>query len=120
MVDTVIQTSPIDVRRGLYKNIVLSGGSTMYKDFGRRLQKDLKTIVDSRISLSEDRSGNLMRSSGVEVNVISHKRQRYAVWYGGSLMASLPEFYNVSHSRADYEEYGPSLVRRFSVFGSAT
>jgi actin-related protein len=24
----------------------------------------------------------------VEVNVISHKRQRYAVWYGGSLMAS--------------------------------
>ncbi|CAK9787449.1 putative actin-like protein 3 [Cutaneotrichosporon oleaginosum] len=120
VVDTVIQTSPIDVRRGLYKNIVLSGGSTMYKDFGRRLQKDLKTIVDSRISLSEDRSGNLMRSSGVEVNVISHKRQRYAVWYGGSLMASLPEFYNVSHSRADYEEYGPSLVRRFSVFGSAS
>ena len=30
-----------------------------------------------------------------------------------------PEFYNVSHSRVDYEEYGPSLVRRFSVFGSA-
>ncbi len=28
------------------------------------------------------------QSSGVEVNVISHKRQRYAVWYGGSLMAS--------------------------------
>merc|ERR1712227_1072013 len=27
IVDTVIQTSPIDVRRGLYKNIVLSGGS---------------------------------------------------------------------------------------------
>ena len=30
-----------------------------------------------------------------------------------------PEFYNVSHSKSDYEEYGPSLVRRFSVFGSA-
>lgn len=107
------------------------------------------------------------QSSGVEVNVISHKRQRYAVWYGGSLMASTvssslefeshespkphllqlshpffredqvevigmyamdfadtsvptqPEFYNVSHSRVDYQEYGPSLVRRFSVFGSA-
>jgi actin-related protein 3 len=119
VVDTVIQTSPIDVRRGLYKNIVLSGGSTMYKDFGRRLQRDIKAIVDGRIAGSENRSGNLMRSSGVEVNVISHKRQRYAVWYGGSLMASTPEFYNVSHSRADYEEYGPSLVRRFSVFGSA-
>jgi len=29
-----------------------------------------------------------IQSSGVDVNVISHKRQRYAVWYGGSLMAS--------------------------------
>lgn len=29
------------------------------------------------------------KSSGVEVDVISHKRQRYAVWFGGSLMASL-------------------------------
>merc|ERR1711962_646226 len=35
-VDTVVQNCPIDVRRGLYKNIVLSGGSTMFKDFGRR------------------------------------------------------------------------------------
>lgn len=120
VVDTVIQTSPIDVRRGLYKNIVLSGGSTMYKNFDKRLQADVKAIVDGRIAGSEDRSGNLMRSSGVEVNVISHKRQRYAVWYGGSLMASTPEFYNAAHSRADYEEYGPSLVRRFSILGSAT
>ncbi|OCF31589.1 actin binding protein [Kwoniella heveanensis CBS 569] len=119
VVDTVIQTSPIDVRRGLYKNIVLSGGSTMFKDFGKRLQRDVKAIVDGRIAGSEERSGSHMKSSGVEVNVISHKRQRYAVWYGGSLMASTPEFYNVSHSRVDYEEYGPSLVRRFSVFGSA-
>lgn len=119
VVDTVIQTSPIDVRRGLYKNIVLSGGSTMFKDFGKRLQRDVKAIVDGRIAGSEEKSGKLMKSSGVDVNVISHKRQRYAVWYGGSLMASTPEFYNVSHSKQDYEEYGPSLVRRFSVFGSA-
>lgn len=91
----------------------------MFKDFGKRLQRDIKHIVDGRIQMSEDRSGNLIKSSGVEVNVISHKRQRYAVWYGGSLMASTPEFYNVSYSRADYEECGPSLVRRFSIFGSA-
>jgi hypothetical protein len=72
----------------LYKNIVLSGGSTMFKDFGKRLQRDVKAIVDGRIAGSEQKSGSHMKSSGVEVNVISHKRQRYAVWYGGSLMAS--------------------------------
>ena len=61
VVDTVIQTSPIDVRRGLYKNIVLSGGSTMFKDFGKRLQRDVKAIVDGRIAGSEEKSGGYMK-----------------------------------------------------------
>jgi len=119
VVDNVIQTSPIDVRRGLYNNIVLSGGSTMFEFFGKRLQRDLKQIVDTRITASEMTSGNLMKSRGVDVNVISHKRQRYAVWFGGSLLASTPEFSSYCHSKADYQEYGPSLVRRFAVFGQA-
>ncbi|GAA5975522.1 hypothetical protein JCM10908_005187 [Rhodotorula pacifica] len=120
VVDQVIQTSPIDVRRGLYSNIVLSGGSTMFDHFGRRLQRDLKGIVDQRIASSELASGSLLRSSGLEVNVISHKKQRYAVWFGGSLLASTPEFGSYVHSKEAYQEYGPSLVRRFAIFGSAT
>jgi len=119
VVDNVIQTSPIDVRRGLYKNIVLSGGSTMYDHFGRRLQRDLKTLVDNRLYASEVASGGLIKSSGMDVSVITHKRQRYAVWFGGSLMASTPEFYSHCHSKADYMEYGPSICRRYQIFGSA-
>lgn len=45
VVDEVILKCPIDTRRGLYKNIVLSGGSTMFKRFGDKLQRDLKRIV---------------------------------------------------------------------------
>ncbi|SCZ89608.1 BZ3500_MvSof-1268-A1-R1_Chr9g10480 [Microbotryum saponariae] len=119
VVDSVIQTSPIDVRRGLYNNIVLSGGSTMFDHFGRRLQRDLKHLVDTRIATSETLSGGLMRSTGVNVNVVSHKKQRYAVWFGGSLLASTPEFYGYCHTKADYEEHGPSLVRRFAIFGQS-
>ncbi|TNN03673.1 hypothetical protein fugu_000702 [Takifugu bimaculatus] len=52
VVDEVIQNCPIDVRRPLYKNIVLSGGSTMFRDFGRRLQRDLKRTVDARLKMS--------------------------------------------------------------------
>ncbi|GAA5918596.1 hypothetical protein JCM5296_000960, partial [Sporobolomyces johnsonii] len=44
----------------------------------------------------------------------------YAVWFGGSLLASTPEFYSYCHDRSAYQEYGPSLVRRFQIFGSAT
>ena len=53
----MIQNCPIDVRRPLYKNIVLSGGSTMFKDFGRRLQRDIKRVVDVRLKTSEQLSG---------------------------------------------------------------
>ena len=56
-VDTVIQNCPIDCRRALYKNIVLSGGSTMFKDFGRRLERDLKRMVDARTKESDEATG---------------------------------------------------------------
>ncbi|KAK2460899.1 hypothetical protein APHAL10511_007369 [Amanita phalloides] len=120
IVDDVIQQSPIDVRRGLYKNIVLSGGSTMFQYFGQRLKRDLKQLVDRRLDGSVLASGSLQKSSGVEVDVISHKRQRYAVWFGGSLLASLPTFYTSCHTKAQYDEIGPSICRRYQIFGSAT
>ena len=49
MVDAMIQASPIDTRRPLYKNIVLSGGSTMFKDFNKRLQRDIKRASNSAL-----------------------------------------------------------------------
>jgi len=116
IVDTVIQTSPIDVRRGLYKNIVLSGGSTLYKDFGKRLQRDIRHLVDARIKASEARSGGA-KSGGLDVQVISHKRQRHGPWFGGSLLGQTPEFRSYCHTKAEYDEIGPSIVRRFALLG---
>ncbi|TPX31486.1 hypothetical protein SmJEL517_g05214 [Synchytrium microbalum] len=124
VVDQVIQSCPIDTRRGLYKNIVLSGGSTMYKDFGKRLQRDVKRMVDVRLKASEQlnqvtlRDDAKIKSQNVDVNVISHKKQRYAVWFGGSLLADTPEFYSYCHTKAQYEEYGPSIARYNKVFGA--
>lgn len=118
VVDDTIQTCPIDVRRGLYKNIVLSGGSTMFKDFGKRLMRDVKRSVDYRIKRSEELSGGKIKAVPLEVNVISHHMQRYAVWFGGSMLASTPEFYNVCHTKAQYDEIGPSICRHNPVFGA--
>lgn len=91
VVDEAITRCPIDVRRGLYKNIVLSGGSTMFKDFGKRLQRDIKRNVDTRMEANIQRLGRLVNNAAppsVEVNVVSHPLQRYAVWFGGSMLAS--------------------------------
>merc|ERR1711892_945532 len=115
-VDNVVQNAPIDCRRGLYKNIVLSGGSTMFKDFGRRLHRDVKKRCDARTAFSDSQTG--YKSTPTEVQVISHQMQRYAVWFGGSLLATTPEFYSVCHFKADYDEHGPSICRHNAVFGS--
>jgi actin-related protein 3 len=117
VVDDTVQSCPIDCRRGLYKNIVLSGGSTMFRDFGKRLQRDVKRAVDYRIKRSEELSGGKIKAVPLQVNVITHSMQRYAVWFGGSMLASTPEFYKACHSKKDYDEKGPAICRHNPVFG---
>jgi len=117
-VDQCIQSCPIDTRRGLYKNVVLSGRTTMFKDFARRLNRDLKKFVDTRIARSEELSGGKFKANPLEVNVISHGMQRYAVWFGGSMLASTDEFFKVCHTKQQYDELGPSICRYNPVFGA--
>ncbi|BDA48561.1 Actin-related protein 3 [Coccomyxa sp. Obi] len=95
LVDRVIQSCPIDTRRDLYGNIVLSGGSTMFKYFGRRLQHDLQKIVAAR----QPRGG-----SPVEVRVAG--AQHFGVWFGGSVLGMMPQFGSMCCSRAEYQERG--------------
>nr|XP_025147688.1 actin-related protein 3B isoform X3 [Bubalus bubalis] len=59
----------------------------------------------------------LYKPKPVEVQVITHHMQRYAVWFGGSMLASTPEFLQVCHTKKDYEECGPSICRHNPVFG---
>jgi len=119
-VDQCVQNCPIDVRRGLYSNIVLSGGSTMFKDFGRRMERDLRRSVDARLKITEQLSGGRLKPKPIDVSVISHQMQRYAVWFGGSMLASTPDFYQVCHTKAQYDEFGPSICRHNPVFGTMT
>lgn len=119
-VDKAVLACPIDTRRGLYSNIVLSGGSTMFKDFGRRLQRDIKKRVDTRLEENWARHKTMKKEvKKMDVNVISHHMQRFAVWFGGSMLSSTPEFFKVCHTKADYEEYGPSIARHNPVFNAS-
>jgi actin-related protein 3 len=64
------------------QNIVLSGGSTMFKDFGRRLQRDIKRAVDQRMERNMAALANFAgttRAPAIDVNVISHHMQRWVL-----------------------------------------
>lgn len=110
VVDDVIQSCPIDTRRSLYGNVVLSGGSTCFKGMERRLQRDLTQITSARMKTG---------STAIDVQVVSHPLQRFAAWFGGSLLASSPDFPKMCHSRAEYLEHGPSICRKNFIFNDA-
>jgi actin-related protein 3 len=67
IVDNSIQSCPIDTRRKLYENIVLSGGSTLFKDFDQRLNKSVQQRVDDR--LNQYRSLTKQAPKPIKVNV---------------------------------------------------
>lgn len=63
-----IQKSDMDLRKMLYQNIVLSGGSTLFKGFGDRLLSEIKKHVakDMKIRVRlVNRSSNSISLNGL-------------------------------------------------------
>jgi actin-related protein 3 len=111
IVDLSILNSPLDNRFDLYKHIVLSGGSTLFKNFDKRLEQEVRRRVKERyeaLNISEN---------APEVKVSQNMVQQAAVWFGGSMLADNKEnFINIVSTREQYEEYGPSIARHNPVF----
>lgn len=94
------QACPIDCRRALYGNISLSGGTTMLKHFGSRIQRDLQRAVDARTG----------SAGSVGVTVRSHPMQRAAVWFGGSLLGVSPGFSDIGAAAGPLAEWWLGLA----------
>lgn len=48
-----IQTAEIDIRSELYRHIVVSGGSTMFPGFSKRLEREIKQLYLERVLKNE-------------------------------------------------------------------
>jgi actin-related protein 3 len=124
LIDRAIRLSPVVDRRQLWGNIVLAGGSTTFRGLAPRLQADVQRLVNESLKLNaEQASKKLGRQISVQempVKIVEHKRQQYAVWYGGVMLASTEgAFYGKCHSRAQYNEVGPSVARKSVIFGES-
>ncbi len=93
--DSIIKCDP-DIRKDLYKNIILSGRSTMFPGIAERLKKELQALAPQ----------------GMEINIIASPDRNILSWKGGSILASSKDFQNMWISRAEYDESGPSIVHR--------
>jgi actin len=89
-----INKCDIDVRRELYGNIVLSGGTTMFKGLPERLEKEMCNLDHSNAMLK----------------VVAPPERKYSVWIGGSILSSLTTFQHQWVLKREYDESGPTIV----------
>ena len=91
-----IMKCDVDIRRDLYANIVMSGGTTMFSGIAERMTKELTALAPSTM----------------KIKVVAPPERKYSVWIGGSILASLSTFQQMWISKAEYDESGPSIVHR--------
>jgi actin-related protein len=97
--DTTFQSimkCDVDIRKDLYANVVLSGGTTMFEGIGERMTKELTALAPSTM----------------KIKVVAPPERKYSVWIGGSILSSLSTFQQMWISKAEYDESGPTIVHR--------
>merc|ERR1719469_74589 len=91
-----IMKCDVDIRKDLYANVVLSGGTTMFGGIGERMTKELTALAPSTM----------------KIKVVAPPERKYSVWIGGSILSSLSTFQQMWISKGEYDESGPTIVHR--------
>jgi len=91
-----IMKCDVDIRKDLYGNIVLSGGTTMFEGIDNRMEKEIKALAPQ----------------SMKIKIVAPPERKYSVWIGGSILASLSTFQQMWISKQEYDESGLQIVHR--------
>jgi len=91
-----IMKCDVDIRKDLYGNVVMSGGTTMYGGIPDRVQKEIKALAPDSMT----------------IKIIAPPERKYSVWIGGSILSSLSTFEEMWIKKEEYDEGGPAIVHR--------
>merc|ERR1712048_814867 len=91
-----IMKCDVDIRKDLYANTVLSGGTTMFTGIADRMEKEMKAEAPQ----------------SMKIKIVAPPERKYSVWIGGSILASLSTFQQMWISKEEYDDSGPSIVHR--------
>jgi actin-related protein len=94
IVNTSIMKFDVNIRKCLYSNVILAGGTSLLPGLADRLKKEIQKL------------------STEIINIILPEDRKYSSWIGGSILASLPEFQSKCISKHEYDEFGPSIVHK--------
>ncbi|KAH0788449.1 actin [Histomonas meleagridis] len=94
MIHTSLDRCDMDVRKEMYSNIVLSGGTSMFKGLPERMEKEIIALA----------------TPSMKVRVFATPERKNSVWIGGSVFGSMDAFPQLMISKAEYEEEGTQIV----------
>lgn len=95
-----IQKCDIDIRKDLYQNVVLSGGSTMFEGIVERFSHEVQELAP--------------KNARVKIN--APEERTFSVWIGGSILSSLCTCRNMWITKDEYEDSGATIVQRKLFF----
>eukprot|EP01017_Pseudomicrothorax_dubius_P029072 TRINITY_DN3502_c0_g1_i1.p1 TRINITY_DN3502_c0_g1~~TRINITY_DN3502_c0_g1_i1.p1 ORF type:complete len:390 (+),score=120.72 TRINITY_DN3502_c0_g1_i1:138-1307(+) len=102
-----INKCPIDVRRALYKSIMISGGTSMFPGFPTRLENEMDLLYREYVLKSRDAERK------IDIEIIDPPRRKYNVFIGGGVytrvMQSRGDFWI---SKKEYDEEGTRVLSR--------
>merc|ERR1712048_142179 len=94
-----IRKCDIDVRKDMYSNIVLSGGTTMFPGLCERMGKELTSLAPPSMTIKI-----------VDPGADDPNGRKYSVWIGGSILAETKSFERMWIWKKEYDESGPTIV----------
>lgn len=107
-------TTEAELRKELFQNIVLTGGSSCFENLPTRLEREVVAALGAyQLPLSSGGAGGFL-GGNLRVKVVAaHAAERkIGAFLGGSILASLGSFHEMWLSKAEYAEHGATLIHK--------
>ncbi len=90
----VVELCDIDIRRSLLQNIFITGGSSLFPNFEKRIKQELEKELIQRGKIYQN------------VKIFAPKGRALSNWVGGSILSQIPEFQSSWITRKRYFSKG--------------
>jgi len=98
----------MDLRKGLYNSIILSGATTMFPGYATRLENEIKNLYTANnLKVAKD------KTIKIPINIIDSPRRKYSVFIGASVLSNVyngPGYEGYWISKGEWEESGPKII----------
>lgn len=91
-----ISKCDMDIRRTMFSDIILAGGSTMFDGLGNRLLSEVRKLAPR----------------DTKIKIWAPPKREMSTWLGGSILASLATFKKMFVTQKEYKEGGKNAIYR--------